>query len=435
MKISVIGTGYVGLVSGTCFASLGHDVICIDNDEKKIRELNEEGILPIYEPDLEELVTQCVESGKLTFTTDTKAAVAKSDIVFIAVGTPPRADNKQADLKYVYQVAEEIGQAIDGYTVVVNKSTVPVGTADEVTEIIKKFKSEDEFEVVSNPEFLREGFAIKDFLEGDRVAVGLSSEKARQVMKQVYLPLEQNDMPVIYTDPKSAEMAKYAANTALAIRICFINEIADLCEKVGANIEDVAYIMGLDSRIGLKFLKTGPGFGGSCFPKDIMALEYTGRQYGCNLSLVKSMIESNNNRKQAMAEKISLALGGDLEGRTIGILGLAFKGNTDDCRESPAIAIIKVLQQMGANIVAYDPEAMDEAKHLLNGISYAEDSYSVCDNAEALIILTEWDEFAELDLQLVKSKLQTPMLIDLRNLYEPSEVRKQGLVYHSIGRV
>jgi UDPglucose 6-dehydrogenase len=435
MKISVIGTGYVGLVSGTCFASLGHDVICIDNDEKKIRELNEEGILPIYEPDLEGLVTQCVESGKLTFTTDTKAAVAKSDIVFIAVGTPPRADNKQADLKYVYQVAEEIGQAIDGYTVVVNKSTVPVGTADEVTEIIKKFKSEDEFDVVSNPEFLREGFAIKDFLEGDRVAVGLSSEKARQVMKQVYLPLEQNDMPVIYTDPKSAEMAKYAANTALAIRICFINEIADLCEKVGANIEDVAYIMGLDSRIGLKFLKTGPGFGGSCFPKDIMALEYTGRQYGCNLSLVKSMIESNNNRKQAMAEKISLALGGDLDGRTIGILGLAFKGNTDDCRESPAIAIIKVLQQMGANIVAYDPEAMDEAKHLLNDISYAEDSYSVCDNAEALIILTEWDEFAELDLQLVKSKLQTPMLIDLRNLYEPSEVRKQGLVYHSIGRV
>ncbi|HAG53441.1 MAG TPA: UDP-glucose 6-dehydrogenase [Alphaproteobacteria bacterium] len=434
MKIAVVGTGYVGLVSGTCFASIGHEVVCIDNNKDKIDNLNNRGVIPIYEPGLEDLVKQNVAEGRLEFTTDLKAAVAASDVVFIAVGTPPRPDNGQADLKYVYQVAEEIGEAIDGFTVVVDKSTVPIGTAEEVTAIIEKVNPEADFAVVSNPEFLREGFAIDDFLNGDRVVVGVENSQAEELMKEVYIPLEKRGVQVLMTRVKTAEMIKYASNTFLATKLGFINEIADLCEKVGADVDQVAHAMGMDTRIGAKFLQAGPGFGGSCFPKDTMALEYIAKENGCDLSIVKATIDSNVNRKLRMAEKVAEALDGSLEGKTIGVLGLAFKGNTDDTRESPAIAIIKEMQKMGASIKAYDPAAIEEAKHELTDVKYGSDEYSVCDNADALVILTEWTQFAVLDLELVKAKLNNPILVDLRNLYSVAEVTTKGLKYYSIGR-
>lgn len=435
VKIAVVGTGYVGLVSGTCFASIGHQVVCIDNDVSKINNLQKEDvILPIYEPGLNDLVKSCVDDGKLSFSTDLKSSVAGADAVFIAVGTPPRPDNGQADLKYVYQVAEEIGNALDGFTVVVDKSTVPIGTADEVAEIIKNVNPNAKFSVASNPEFLREGFAIDDFLNGDRVVVGVEDQYSENIMKSIYKPLEDNGMPVMFTKVKAAEMTKYAANTFLATKLGFINEIADLCEKFSIDVQDVSKCIGLDSRIGSKFLQAGPGFGGSCFPKDTMALNHIAQENGCSLSIVKATIDSNVNRKSRMASKVADALNGSLDGKKIGVLGLAFKGNTDDTRESPAIAIIKVMQEMGAEITAYDPAAMEEAKQDLTNINYASNEYDACEDAEAVVILTEWDQFGYLDLDVLKSKLLTPIMVDLRNLYEPKDVISKGIVYHSIGR-
>ena len=435
VKIAVVGTGYVGLVSGTCFASIGHQVVCVDNDVSKIENLKKEDvILPIYEPGLDDLVKSCVDNGKLSFSTDLKSSVAGADAVFIAVGTPPRPDNGQADLKYVYQVAEEIGNALDGFTVVVDKSTVPIGTAEEVSEIIKNVNPNAKFSVASNPEFLREGFAIDDFLNGDRVVVGVEDQYSENIMKSIYKPLEDNGMPVMFTKVKAAEMTKYAANTFLATKLGFINEIADLCEKFSIDVQDVSKCIGLDSRIGSKFLQAGPGFGGSCFPKDTMALNHIAQENGCSLSIVKATIDSNINRKSRMASKVADALNGSLDGKKIGVLGLAFKGNTDDTRESPAIAIIKVMQEMGAEITAYDPAAMEEAKHELTNINYASNEYDACEDAEAVVILTEWDQFGYLDLDTLKSKLLTPIMVDLRNLYEPKDVISKGIVYHSIGR-
>lgn len=435
VKIAVVGTGYVGLVSGTCFASIGHQVVCVDNDVSKIENLKKEDvILPIYEPGLDDLVKSCVDDGKLSFSTDLKSSIAGADAVFIAVGTPPRPDNGQADLKYVYQVAEEIGNALDGFTVVVDKSTVPIGTAEEVSEIIKNVNPNAKFSVASNPEFLREGFAIDDFLNGDRVVVGVEDQYSENIMKSIYKPLEDNGMPVMFTKVKAAEMTKYAANTFLATKLGFINEIADLCEKFSIDVQDVSKCIGLDSRIGSKFLQAGPGFGGSCFPKDTMALNHIAQENGCSLSIVKATIDSNINRKSRMASKVADALNGSLDGKKIGVLGLAFKGNTDDTRESPAIAIIKVMQEMGAEITAYDPAAMEEAKHELTNINYASNEYDACEGAEAVVILTEWDQFGYLDLDTLKSKLLTPIMVDLRNLYEPKDVISKGIVYHSIGR-
>lgn len=435
VKIAVVGTGYVGLVSGTCFASVGHDVVCIDNDASKIEGLQRAEVeLPIYERGLDNLVKTSVDGSLLSFTTDLKKAVAESDVVFIAVGTPERKDNGQADLQYVHQVAKEIGEAMNGYTVVVNKSTVPIGTAEEVTAIINSVNPNAEFTVVSNPEFLREGVAINDFLHGDRVVVGVEDKRAQELMRQIYLPLSNNGMPVLSTAVKAAEMIKYASNTFLSIKLGFINEMADLCEKLGVDVKEVAKGMGMDSRIGPKFLEAGPGFGGSCFPKDIKALEYIARQNVCDLSIVKATIESNVQRKIRMAEKVTSMFNGDVSGKNIAVLGLAFKGNTDDCRESPAISIIQVLQEMGANIIAFDPAAMEESKHYVDNISYAEDMYSVCDGADALVILTEWEEFSNLNLNEVKKRLISPIIVDLRNMLKPEEVLAHGFKYQSIGR-
>lgn len=442
MKIAVVGTGYVGLVSGTCFASIGHEVICIDNDQAKIDNLNNDGIIPIYEPGLEELVKRNVEEGRLSFTTDLNAAVKQASAVFIAVGTPPRPDNGQADLKYVYQVAEEIANAIDKFTVVIDKSTVPIGTAEEVDAIIKKVNPKADFAVVSNPEFLREGSAINDFLEGDRVVVGVENEQAEKIMSEIYKPLSKNGMPVVMTKVRTAEMIKYASNTFLAVKLGFINEIADLCEKVGADVQEVAYSMGLDTRIGEKFLQAGPGFGGSCFPKDTKALKYIADtladdskdKNATRLTIVNATIESNLNRQEVMARKVKTILGKTLKGKKIAALGLAFKANTDDCRESPALNVIKEIQDRRGEVIAFDPVAMNEAKKVTSNITFAKNEYETCEGADALVILTEWPQFASLDLDKIKSKLKSPLIIDLRNMLDPQEVKSKGFEYHSIGR-
>lgn len=442
MKIAVVGTGYVGLVSGTCFASIGHEVICIDNDQSKIDNLKNNGIIPIYEPGLEELVKRNVEEGRLSFTTDLNSAVKQSKAVFVAVGTPPRPDNGQADLKYVYQVAEEIANAIDKFTVVINKSTVPIGTAEEVNAIIKKVNPKADFAVVSNPEFLREGSAINDFLEGDRVVVGVENEQAEKIMAEIYKPLSKKGMPVVMTKVRTAEMIKYASNTFLAVKLGFINEISDLCEKVGADIQEVAYSMGLDTRIGEKFLQAGPGFGGSCFPKDTKALKYIADTLAENskdknatrLTIVNATIESNLNRQEVMARKIKTILGKTLKGKRIAVLGVAFKANTDDCRESPALNVIKEIQARRGEVIAFDPVAMDEAKKVTTNIKFAKNEYEACEGADAVVILTEWPQFASLDLDKLKSNLKSPLIIDLRNMLDPNEVRQKGFEYHSLGR-
>lgn len=442
MKIAVVGTGYVGLVSGTCFASIGHEVICIDNDQSKIDNLKNNGIIPIYEPGLEELVKRNVEEGRLSFTTDLNSAVKQSNAVFVAVGTPPRPDNGQADLKYVYQVAEEIANAIDKFTVVINKSTVPIGTAEEVNAIIKKVNPKADFAVVSNPEFLREGSAINDFLEGDRVVVGVENEQAEKIMAEIYKPLSKKGMPVVMTKVRTAEMIKYASNTFLAVKLGFINEISDLCEKVGADIQEVAYSMGLDTRIGEKFLQAGPGFGGSCFPKDTKALKYIADTLAENskdknatrLTIVNATIESNLNRQEVMARKIKTILGKTLKGKRIAVLGVAFKANTDDCRESPALNVIKEIQARRGEVIAFDPVAMDEAKKVTTNIKFAKNEYEACEGADAVVILTEWPQFASLDLDKLKSNLKSPLIIDLRNMLDPNEVRQKGFEYHSLGR-
>ena len=437
MRVTMIGTGYVGLVSGVCFADFGHDVVCVDKDPAKIDMLNTGGI-PIYEPGLGELVTKNVRAKHLTFTTKTESAVKNADAVFIAVGTPSRRGDGHADLSYVYAAAEEIAGYMDGYTVIVTKSTVPVGTGDEVEAIICKtrpdLKPGKDFDVVSNPEFLREGAAISDFKRPDRVVVGTDSEKARTVMRSLYRPLFINETPIVFTNRRTSELIKYAGNAFLATKITFINEMADLCEKLGANVQEVSHGIGLDGRIGKKFLHAGPGYGGSCFPKDTLAIVRTAQEVGAPLKIIEAVVAVNDARKEKMADKVIEGIGGDVKGKTIAVLGLAFKPNTDDMRESPAIAIINKLVAKGANIRAFDPEAMDEAKNQLPDITYCSNSYDCIDGADALVIITEWDQFRALDFDRVKSLMINPVLVDLRNIYNPVRMAEQGFTYISVGR-
>jgi len=429
----MIGTGYVGLVSGACFADFGHTVTCVDKDAGKIARL-QKGEIPIFEPGLDELVKDNVDQGRLFFTTDPTAAIRDADAVFIAVGTPSRRGDGHADLSYVYAAAEEIAGLMNGYTVVVNKSTVPVGTGDEVEAIIKKTNPGADFAVVSNPEFLREGAAINDFKRPDRVVVGTNDERAREVMRQLYRPLSLNETPIVFTERRTSELIKYAGNGFLAMKITFINEIADLCEAVGANVQEVAKGIGLDNRIGRKFLNAGPGYGGSCFPKDTLALMKTARDNNAPIELIEATVRVNSARKQKMAQKIIDAVGGDLKGKTIAILGLTFKPNTDDMRDAPALDIVPALQDEGAKIRAFDPEGMNEAKHMLKDVSFATGPYDCVQNADAVVIITEWDQFRALDLDRIKDALKSPTVIDLRNIYRPDEMRAKGFKYVSVGR-
>ena len=433
MRVAMIGTGYVGLVSGACFADFGHVVTCVDKDASKIDRLKK-GEIPIFEPGLDALVAQNVEAGRLAFTTEAKDAIASADAVFIAVGTPSRRGDGHADLSYVYAAAKEIAELMDGFTVVVTKSTVPVGTGDEVEAIIRETNPDADFAVVSNPEFLREGAAIKDFKIPDRVVVGTDSERAREVMRELYRPLFLNETPILFTSRRTSELIKYAANAFLAVKITFINEMADLCEAVGANVQEVSRGIGLDGRIGRKFLNAGPGYGGSCFPKDTLALTKTANDAGCPVRIVDTVVEVNAARKRAMADKVIKAMGGDVKGKTIGVLGLAFKPNTDDMRDAPSLDIIPALTEAGATVRAYDPESMHEAQKLLSGLDYAESAYAAIDGADAMVIITEWDQFRALDLDRVKTSLKSDIVVDLRNIYSPEDMAKRGFTYISVGR-
>jgi len=433
MRVAIIGTGYVGLVSGACFADFGHTVTCVDKDAGKIEKLKA-GVMPIYEPGLDALVASNVKEERLFFTTDAKEAIKGADAVFIAVGTPSRRGDGHADLSYVYGAAEEIAGLMEGFTVVVTKSTVPVGTGDEVEEIIRKTRPDADFAVVSNPEFLREGAAIKDFKIPDRVVVGTDDARARDVMKELYRPLFLNETPILFTSRRTSELIKYAANAFLAVKITFINEMADLCEKVGANVQEVSRGIGLDGRIGAKFLNAGPGYGGSCFPKDTLALTKTANDYGSPVRIVDTVIDVNAARKKAMADKVIAAMGGDVTGKTIGVLGLAFKQNTDDMRDAPSLNILPALQAAGARVVAYDPEAMKEAAHLLNNIEFASSAYAAVDGADAMVIITEWDQFRALDMGRIKAAMKGNTVVDLRNIYSPEDMAKRGFAYTSIGR-
>lgn len=433
MRVVMVGTGYVGLVSGVCFADFGHQVICVDKDPEKIETLNAGGI-PIFEPGLDALVTTNVRAGRLSFTTDLAAAMKDADVVFIAVGTPSRRGDGHADLRFVYAAAEEIAANMEGFTVVVTKSTVPVGTGDEVEAIIRKASPDADFAVVSNPEFLREGAAINDFKRPDRVVVGTDSDRAKAVMRNLYSPLFINETPMVFTSRRTSELIKYAANAFLATKITFINEMADLCEQVGGDVQEVARGIGLDKRIGGKFLHAGPGYGGSCFPKDTLALVRTADEADVDLSIVKAVVAANENRKSAMAEKIIKACGGDVSGMTIAVLGLAFKPNTDDMRDAPSLTIIPHLQDRGAKIRAFDPEAMEEAAKLLSGVEYADGPYECLEGADALVILTEWDQFRALDLKRIKTILTKPLMVDLRNIYKPDQTKALGFSYTGVGR-
>ena len=429
----MIGTGYVGLVSGTCFSEFGADVICVDKDQNKIAML-EAGEIPIFEPGLDALVASNVKAGRLTFTTDLKAAVKDADAVFIAVGTPSRRGDGAADLTYVFAAAEEIADALTGYTVIVTKSTVPVGTGAEVEAKVRARRPDADFDVASNPEFLREGAAIEDFMRPDRVVVGTRSERAMDAMRELYRPLFLSETPVIFVSRKTAELIKYAANAFLATKISFINEMADLCEKVGADVQDVARGIGLDGRIGKKFLNAGPGYGGSCFPKDTNALVNTAREAGAPTAIVEAVVGVNDRRKQAMATRIIDACGGDVSGKTIGILGVAFKPNTDDMRDAPSLDIIPALQKAGATVKAYDPEGMREAREMLDDVVWCEGTYETLADADIVAIITEWNEFRGLDLERVKSLLKKPVMVDLRNIYDPVDMKNAGFTYFGIGR-
>ena len=433
MHIAMIGAGYVGLVTGACFSEFGHDVTCIDRDEARIKKLNA-GDVPIYEPGLEELVAGSVKSGRLSFATGLEDAVKGADAVFIAVDTPNSEGNGDADLGNVFAVAEKIAAALDGYTVVVTKSTVPVGTGREVEKIIRDASPDADFDVVSNPEFLREGSAIGDFLRPDRVVIGTGSERARDTMRHLYRPLFLIETPILFTTRPTAELIKYAANAFLATKITFINEIADLCEVTDADVQDVAKGIGLDGRIGPKFLHAGPGYGGSCFPKDTLALVRTAGEAGHPLRIVEAVTIVNDERKGRMAVKIVAACGGSVDGKVIAVLGLTFKPNTDDMREAPSLGIIAGLQAGGAKIRAFDPEGMDEAKALLDGVEWCEDAYDAVTGAEALTIVTEWNEFRALDLERVKSLMKSPVMVDLRNIYDPDEMAAAGFRYTCVGR-
>ncbi|TYC52688.1 UDP-glucose/GDP-mannose dehydrogenase family protein [Rhodobacterales bacterium] len=433
MRVAMIGTGYVGLVSGTCFADFGHVVTCIDKDASKIDALNN-GRIPIYEPGLQDLVAKNVDEERLYFTTDTKDAIGQADAVFIAVGTPTRRGDGHADLSYVYAAAEEIAGLLSGYTVIVTKSTVPVGTGDEVEKIIRKTNPDAEFDVVSNPEFLREGAAISDFKRPDRVVVGTDSEKAADVMRELYRPLFLNETPIIVTRRRTSELTKYAANAFLAVKITFINEIADLCEKVGANVQEVSRGIGLDNRIGSKFLHAGPGYGGSCFPKDTLALSRIAAEAGSGLKIVDSVIEVNTERKKKMADKVIDFLGGDVNGKTVALLGLAFKPNTDDMRDAPSIEIVGKLQAAGAKIRAYDPASMEEAGKVMSDVLFCDGPYHAIENADVVVIVTEWDQFRALDLDRVKQLVKAPKVVDLRNIYNTDYMTTRGFEYTSVGR-
>lgn len=434
MHIVMIGAGYVGLVSGACFADFGHDVICVDKDPDRLNTLRE-GRIPIYEPGLESLVKENNEQGRLDFTDDLSNAVSQADIVFIAVGTPSRRGDGYADLSYVYGAAREIAAALTNFTVVVTKSTVPVGTGDEVERIIAEANPTAEFAVVSNPEFLREGSAIEDFKRPDRIVIGTDSEQAQKMMEEVYRPLYLNASPILHMNRRTAELTKYAANAFLAMKITFINEMADLCERVGADVQDVSRGMGMDQRIGSKFLHAGPGYGGSCFPKDTLALVKTAQDADSPTRLIEATISVNDQRKRAMARKVVRAAGGKVRGKTIGILGLTFKPNTDDMRESPAISIVQALVDKGAHIKAYDPEGMDQARPLLpSQVTFCTTPYEVADEAFALVIVTEWNAFRSLDLDRLKKVMASPVLVDLRNIYKPEQVRNAGFIYACVGR-
>ena len=433
MRVAMIGTGYVGLVSGACFADFGHVVTCIDKDAGKITRL-QSGEIPIFEPGLDQLVATNVREGRLSFATDAAEAVRGADAVFIAVGTPSRRGDGYADLSYVYAAAEEIAGLIEGFTVIVTKSTVPVGTGDEVEAIVKKANPDAQFAVVSNPEFLREGAAIADFKRPDRVVVGTADERAREVMRELYRPLFLNETPILFTGRRTSELTKYAANAFLALKITFINEMADLCEALGADVQEVSRGIGLDNRIGRKFLHAGPGYGGSCFPKDTLALVRTAADAGAPSRLVEATVQVNDARKKKMADKVVKALGGDVAGKTVGILGLTFKPNTDDMRDAPALDIIPALQALGARIQAFDPEGMHEAEKLLTGVQFCYGPYDAVNGADVAVIITEWDQFRALDLDRLKAALKAPVLVDLRNVYRPEDLRAKGFEYTGIGR-
>jgi UDPglucose 6-dehydrogenase len=429
----MIGTGYVGLVSGACFADFGHVVTCIDKDAGKIERLQSGGI-PIFEPGLDKLVADNVKAGRLFFTTDAAEAVRKADAVFIAVGTPSRRGDGHADLSYVYAAAEEVAGLIDGFTVVVTKSTVPVGTGDEIEAIMKRVRPDADVAVVSNPEFLREGAAIEDFKRPDRVVVGTDDIRARDVMRELYRPLYLNETPIQFTGRRTSELIKYAGNAFLAMKITFINEMADLCDAVGADVQQVAKGIGLDKRIGGKFLNAGPGYGGSCFPKDTLALVRTARDAGAPVELIETTVKVNDVRKKAMAQKIINAVDGkDVAGKTVGVLGLTFKPNTDDMRDAPSLDIVPALQAAGAKVQAFDPEG-HEARHMLAGVDFKDDPYAVADGADVLVIITEWDQFRALDLERIKGLMKKPVLVDLRNIYQPQEMQREGFEYVSVGR-
>ena len=433
MRIVIIGTGYVGLVSGACFSEFGVDVTCVDTDTAKVAALAA-GQVPIYEPGLADLVARNVAAGRLTFVTGTKDAVRGADAVFIAVGTPSRRGDGYADLSYVYQAARDVAQALTGYAVIVTKSTVPVGTGREVERIIREVRPNADFDVASNPEFLREGSAINDFMRPDRVVVGTESNRAQEVMRALYRPLFLIETPVLFTTRETAEMIKYASNSFLATKITFINEIADLCERVGADVHDVAKGIGLDGRIGRKFLHPGPGYGGSCFPKDTVALIRTARDYGTPLRIVETVAAVNDERKRGMAERIVAAAGGTVRGKTVAILGVTFKPNTDDMREAPSLTIIPALAGAGATVRAYDPAGMDEARKLLANVVWCGDTYEAVTGADVVVILTEWNQFRALDLARIQGLVRNPVLVDLRNVYEPDAMRAAGFTYTCVGR-
>ena len=433
MRVAMIGSGYVGLVSGACFADFGHDVVCVDKDPGKIERLKA-NVMPIYEPGLDDLVESNVKAGRLSFTTDLAEGLKGAQAVFIAVGTPSRRGDGHADLSYVYAAAKEIAENLEGFAVIVTKSTVPVGTGDEVERIVREANPNAAFAVASNPEFLREGAAIADFKRPDRIVIGVEDDRARTVLEELYRPLYLNQAPIMVTSRRTSELTKYAANAFLAVKITFINEIADLCEKVGANVQDVARGIGLDNRIGSKFLNAGPGYGGSCFPKDTLALIKTAQDNEAPVRIVETVAQVNDNRKRAMGRRVIAAAGGDVRGKKIGILGLTFKPNTDDMRDSPAIAIIQTLQDAGAQIAAFDPEGVEQAKLVLQNVDYVESPYAALDGADAMVLVTEWDAFRALDLARVKSLLKSPVVVDLRNVYRADEMARHGLEYSGIGR-
>ncbi|MEP7171913.1 MAG: UDP-glucose/GDP-mannose dehydrogenase family protein [Aestuariivirga sp.] len=433
MRIAMIGSGYVGLASGACLADFGHEVTCIDSDAEKITALKR-GEIPIYEPGLDQLVKDNAAAARMFFSTDLAAAVGNSDVVFIAVGTPSRRGDGHADLSYVYAVAREVAVALKGFTVVATKSTVPLGTGDEIERIIREINPAADVAVVSNPEFLREGSAIGDFKKPDRIVIGLSDDRARAVMTEVYLPLQVNQVPLLFTARRSAELIKYAANAFLALKVCFINEMADLCEVADVDVQDISHGIGLDRRIGSRFLRAGPGYGGSCFPKDSLALAKTAQDYGSPLRLVEATVALNDERKRSMARKVVAACGGNVHGKTVAILGLTFKPNTDDMREAPSLSIIQALQDQGAIIRSYDPAGMATARTLLNDVHFADNIYDAATGAHALVIVTEWEVFGTLEFRKLAVAMQAKTIVDLRNVYHPEDVTSQGFAYFGIGR-